>query len=106
MVLKQNQTVDLPKEFSFPVVVKPTTSGSSVGVTILPERTGYETAISLAFRYSDAVLVEQYIPGRELTVGFLGGEPLPVVEVIVQRNFMITKPNIRTMRHVTNIRPN
>ena len=60
---------------------------SSVGVTILAQSDGYEEACREAFRYSDAVLVERFISGRELTVGVLGEQPLPIVEVIAQRKF-------------------
>ena len=87
ITLEKRNAIISPKTFSFPLVVKPATSGSSVGVTILLEREGYEKAVQLAFQYSDAVLVEQYIAGRELTVGFLADQPLPVVEVIAQRKF-------------------
>ena len=73
--------------FGFPCVVKPTKAGSSVGVTIARDAAGYKRACREAFRYSDAVLVDRYIAGRELTVGILGEEPLPVVEVLVSREF-------------------
>ena len=73
--------------FDFPLVVKPTKSGSSVGVTILAGKEGYETACREAFKYSDTVMVERFIAGRELTVSILGEQPLPVVEVIAQRKF-------------------
>lgn len=80
---------EIPKELPFkvPVVVKPARSGSSVGITLVKERARLEEAVREAFRYSDAVLVDRYIPGRELTVGILGDEPLPVVEVIPHREF-------------------
>ncbi len=71
----------------FPVVVKPAKGGSSVGISIVTDRQDFKRALEEAFRYSDTVLVEQYIQGRELTVGFLGEEALPVVEVIAQRKF-------------------
>ena len=87
MTIGQSEPIRLPETFSFPVVVKPATSGSSVGVTILFERAGYEKAVTAAFQYSDMILVEQYIPGRELTVGFLADKPLPIVEVIAKRKF-------------------
>ena len=79
----------IPNKISldFPLVVKPAKSGSSIGVTILAKKVGYEEACREAFRYSDTVLVERFIAGRELTVGILGEQPLPVVEVIVQRKF-------------------
>jgi len=71
----------------FPLVIKPAKSGSSVGVSILKDPSGYKKACEEAFGYSDTVIVESYIPGRELTVGILGDEALPVVEVISGREF-------------------
>lgn len=71
----------------FPLVVKPAKSGSSVGVSILKDPGEYKKACEEAFVYSDTVIVESYIPGRELTVGILGDEALPVVEVIAGREF-------------------
>ncbi len=77
----------VPMIKKFPVVVKPAESGSSVGISIVREAADLAKAVTEAFRYSRQVLVEEYIAGRELTVGILGGEPLPVVEVAAQRNF-------------------
>mgnify|MGYP001574246707 CR=1 FL=1 len=87
ITIEQTEPMVLPKKFSFPIIVKPAASGSSVGVSILFKQEDYEKAVFLAFQYSDRVLVEQYIQGRELTVGFLADKPLPVVEVIAQRKF-------------------
>ena len=77
----------LPEWKKIPIVVKPSKAGSSVGISIVADRRDLGKALEEAFRYSDEVLAEQYIPGRELTVGFLGDEALPVVEVIAQRKF-------------------
>ena len=71
----------------FPLVVKPARAGSSVGVTIVSRAPDLRKAAEEAFRYSDAILAERFIPGRELTVGVLGEQALPVVEVVVQREF-------------------
>ena len=73
--------------FKVPFVVKPTRSGSSVGVTIVRDERDYLKAANEAFKYSDGILVEQFIAGRELTVGILGEEALPIVEVIAKREF-------------------
>ena len=67
---------------SFPCVVKPCSAGSSVGVQIVSDRDGLVAAVGAAFRYDDDVLVEEYIKGRELSVGILGGKALPVIEII------------------------
>src|SRR6185437_13738642 len=65
----------------FPVVVKPSKQGSTVGLTVVHERTALQSAIHEAFQYDDEVMIERFIPGRELTVGVLGSEPLPVGEI-------------------------
>jgi D-alanine-D-alanine ligase len=65
-----------------PVIVKPSKQGSTVGLTLARARDDLEPAISEAFRFDDEVMVEEFIPGRELTVGVLGDEALPVGEII------------------------
>jgi len=70
----------------FPVVVKPNKQGSSVAVHIVQGPESMETALEDAFRYGP-VLVEEFIPGRELTVAVLGGKALPVVEIIPEDGF-------------------
>jgi len=64
-----------------PVVVKPTCQGSSVGVTIVRDAARLDAALAEAFRFGDHVVVEEFVDGREMTVGVLGETPLPVVEV-------------------------
>lgn len=66
----------------FPVVVKPSKQGSTVGLTLVREPSGLEPAIAEAFKYDDEVMLEQFISGRELTVGILGHEALPIGEII------------------------
>ncbi len=71
-------------ELGFPVVVKPSKQGSTVGLTVVKEPSQYESAVEEAFRYDDEVIIEQFIAGRELTVSVLAGEALPVGEIIPQ----------------------
>lgn len=66
----------------FPCVVKPCSAGSSVGVQIVEDRDQFVAAMKDAFRYDDDVLAEEYIKGREFSVGVLGGKALPVIEII------------------------
>jgi D-alanine-D-alanine ligase len=66
----------------YPVVVKPNAQGSTVGLTVVQRAEGLPAALEEAARFGDEVLVEEYIPGREVTVGVLGGEALPVVEIV------------------------
>ena len=65
----------------FPVVVKPSKQGSTVGLSVVHERRALQPAISDALRYDDEVMIERFVPGRELTVGVLGDEALPVGEI-------------------------
>ena len=64
------------------VVVKPSKQGSTVGLSIIDDPTALAGAIALAFEHDDEVMLETFVPGRELTVGVLGGQPLPVGEII------------------------
>ncbi len=68
-------------EIGFPNVVKPNDQGSSVAITIVKSESELDPALDEAERLSDVVLVEKYVPGAELTVGILGDEPLPVIEI-------------------------
>jgi D-alanine-D-alanine ligase len=66
----------------FPVIVKPSKQGSTVGLSIVKKPAELQPAIVEAFRHDDEVMIEQFIAGRELTVGILGNEALPVGEII------------------------
>jgi D-alanine-D-alanine ligase len=72
---------DVTTALGWPVIVKPSKMGSSVGMTLVPSAKGLDAAVELARRYDNEVLAEQFIPGRELTVGVLGDVPLPVGEI-------------------------
>ncbi len=72
----------LPSNFKVPLVVKPPTEGSTVGITIVFEESELDKAIDTAFKYSDdEILVEQYVKGAEVTVGIVGEQVLPLVEI-------------------------
>lgn len=64
------------------VVVKPNAEGSTVGLSIVTPSDDLAAAIRFAARFGSRVLLETFVEGRELTVGVLGNEPLPVVEII------------------------
>jgi len=72
---------------SYPVVVKPSTEGSSVGVSIVRSQETFHSALAEAFRYDPQALVEAYIPGKEVTVGILGEKALGAMEVIAKGEF-------------------
>ena len=65
-----------------PVVVKPSKQGSTVGLTLVKKREDLAPAIDEAAKYDDEVMIERFIPGRELTVGILGEVALPVGEIL------------------------
>ena len=65
-----------------PVVVKPVRQGSSVGVARVFREEDWAAALAAALAYDETVLVEEFIPGRELTVGVVGDTVLPVIEII------------------------
>ncbi len=73
---------DVTTALGWPVIVKPSKQGSSVGLTLVKKAQDLDNAVKLAERYDDEVMAEQYIAGRELTVGVLGEVPLPVGEIV------------------------
>jgi len=73
---------DVTTALGWPVIVKPSKQGSSVGLTLVKKAQDLGAAVELAARYDDEVMAEQFIPGRELTVGILGDVPLPVGEIV------------------------
>ena len=73
---------EVERELRLPVIVKPSKQGSTVGLSIVREIDKLWESIEEAAKFDDEVMVEQFIPGRELTVGILGDEALPVGEII------------------------
>ncbi len=71
----------------FPCVVKPCSAGSSVGVSIVLTKDDFKNAMVEAFKYEGQVLVEQYIKGREFSIGVLGDKALPIIEIIPKTGF-------------------
>jgi D-alanine-D-alanine ligase len=63
-------------------VVKPSKQGSTMGLTVVRRAEDLEAAVEHAGRYDDEVMIEAFIPGRELTVPILGDDALPVGEII------------------------
>ena len=75
---------DVTENLGWPVVVKPNKQGSTVGLSIARAPLELAPALQLAERYDNEVMIERFIPGRELTVGILEGEALPVGEIITK----------------------
>ncbi len=71
----------------FPVVVKVCCGGSSVGVYIVHDQNEYEASLKEAFQLEHEVVVEEYVKGREFSVGVIDGESLPVIEIAPKQGF-------------------
>jgi D-alanine-D-alanine ligase len=78
---------NIPAAIEYPCVVKPSNCGSSIGVTIVNNDSEFHKALDFARAYADTVLIEEYIAGREFSVGILGDEALPVIEIIPKTGF-------------------
>ncbi len=74
-------------KLGLPLVVKPATQGSSIGLSIIDSVDALGAALERAFAYDGKVLLEQYIKGKELTVGVLGEKALPVIEIVPRNRF-------------------
>ena len=74
-------------QFGYPVVVKPNFQGSTLGLSIAHNKNEMKEAINLASIYSDNIIIEKFIKGRELTVGILGDKALDIVEIIPKSGF-------------------
>ena len=72
------------RRLGWPLVVKPSKQGSTVGLTVVKDPLDYDAAVELAGRYDDEVMLEAFVPGRELTVGILENRALGVGEIIPQ----------------------
>jgi D-alanine-D-alanine ligase len=72
------------RALGMPVIVKPSRQGSTLGLSLVKQPPDLAPAIAEASRWDDAVMLETFIPGRELTVGILGDQALPVGEIVPQ----------------------
>ncbi len=87
--LKKNETVTTPTDhkMNYPVVVKVCCGGSSVGVYMVHNEEEYTASLKKAFDLEPEVVVEEYIKGREFSVGVIDGESLPVIEIAPKEGF-------------------
>jgi len=82
-----NKNNDFKNDLGFPLVIKPANHGSSIGLSIIELEREIPAAIQLAFQFDERIVVEEYISGRELTVGVLDEKPLPVIEIVPKHKF-------------------
>lgn len=81
LFIKGMKLQNIKPQFPLPYIVKPNNGGSSVGISIVKELSQLAAALDSALIYDDKVLIEEFIPGKELTVTILGEEAYPVVEI-------------------------
>ena len=74
-------------EISFPCVVKPCCGGSSIGVTIVTNQEEFNIALDEAFHWENEIIIEEYVRGRELSVGVIEGKALPIIEIAPIQGF-------------------
>jgi D-alanine-D-alanine ligase len=73
---------DVARRLGYPLIVKPSKQGSTVGLSMVRRAADLDAAVALAFEYDDEVMLERFVPGRELTVPVVGDDVLPVGEII------------------------
>ena len=74
-------------DLTLPCVVKPCCGGSSIGVSIVKEESNFTKALDDAFFWEDEILIEEYVEGREFSVGVIKGRALPVIEIAPKEGF-------------------
>jgi UDP-N-acetylenolpyruvoylglucosamine reductase len=79
--LRAQAVPPFPENLSLPVIVKPPEEGSTVGITLVRHEVEWENALKKSFKYSAKALVEEFVKGKEITVGIIDGKVLPVVEI-------------------------
>src|SRR5690606_6705677 len=73
---------EVERTLGYPVVVKPSKQGSTVGLSLVKEPAHLEAALAEAARYDAEAMIERFVPGRGLTVGILEDEALAVGEIV------------------------
>ena len=104
---KATRTADIKLsdlDFGLPLVVKPVNGGSSVGTHIVKEESEFKSAIEDALGFDEEALIEEYVKGREFSVGVVDGHVYPAIEIIVEQGWYDFKNKFtdeRTTRFVT-----
>jgi D-alanine-D-alanine ligase len=77
----------LINELGMPLVIKPSNEGSSIGLSIIESESEFDKALDAALEHGSNAIAEEYIKGREITVGILENTSLPIVEIVTGRRF-------------------
>ncbi|MBN2830997.1 MAG: D-alanine--D-alanine ligase [Candidatus Omnitrophica bacterium] len=87
VIKRRSYSLNFIQGLNLPLVIKPALTGSSIGISIADAYSSIAPAIRLAFKFDKRVIIEEYIKGRELTVGILEGNPLSIIEIIPKGHF-------------------
>ncbi len=93
------------KKIKFPIVIKPINEGSSLGVYICKNKVKLKTNCKKLFKIYDKILVEQYIPGKEIQVAIMGNKALGAIELIPKREFYDYKAKYSSSAQTKHIMP-
>jgi D-alanine-D-alanine ligase len=77
----------VPRGIQLPVVIKPNRQGSAIGVSVVREKKELAAAWQQAGKFGDEIMLEHYVPGREISIGVLGRTALPVIEIVPKKLF-------------------
>ncbi|PID57455.1 MAG: D-alanine--D-alanine ligase [Ignavibacteriae bacterium] len=77
---KLNKQIE--EELKYPCIVKPNDQGSTIGLTKCESSKDIEEAVALSLKYSDVVLIEEFIAGREIAIAIIDGKTFPLLEII------------------------
>jgi len=78
---------DVPSDISLPVVVKPNREGSTIGISVVREKSELSQAVKVAASHDPDVLLEEFVEGDDLTVGVLNDRPMAVVQIVTKSGF-------------------
>lgn len=84
---KVDQVDNFPLKISFPLVTKPSREGSTVGISIVKAEADFAAAVKLAAQYDNEILIEEYIPGTELSCAVFGGKALTPIEIVPKSGY-------------------
>lgn len=74
-------------DLTLPCVVKPCCGGSSIGVTIVKDAAEFKAALDDAFKWENELVIEEFVQGREFSVGVIEGKALPIIEIAPKEGF-------------------
>ena len=104
-LLEEDNKLNLKKNFKFPVVVKPIDEGSSLGVYICKNKKQFKKNCKKLIQKYNRILVEEYIPGKEIQVAIMGERALGAIELIPKREFYDYKAKYSETAHTKHIMP-